>query len=189
MLSLVNADSISSENDELVVQKLLPEGRIDAEAAALARQRMESWPLYRGVLVSEDGRLATIVLTLSSSDADVSLSIDAALRDLVKASARSGFTTYVDGEPIITTRITQAMRGDVLLLLPLVLFVVIAILWLCFRNPAGVVDDDPNTRIPKQRGNVRKRRQKRHVTGIDLDDGQAFDLRTIGEHLCPGPGG
>jgi predicted RND superfamily exporter protein len=137
--SLVNADYISGTPDELVVEKLVDENRLDDGAAAEARRRIESWPLYRGALVSEDGRLATIVLTLSNTDADVSLAVDAGLRDLLKAKARAGFTTYVDGEPIITTRMSQAMRSDILILLPLVLVVVVAILWACFRNVGGVV--------------------------------------------------
>jgi uncharacterized protein len=136
--SIVSADYLAYEDDSLVVKKLLEDGDIGPDTGVGLKKRVESWDLYKDALVSGDGKLATILVTLNTHDIDVKGSLDRALTETLKAKAAPGFKTYLDGEPVIEEMISRFMVQDIKVLMPLVIIVVLGILFLCFRNVQGV---------------------------------------------------
>jgi predicted RND superfamily exporter protein len=137
--SLVNADYLAYEDDSLVTKKLVDEGApIGPETGAELKRRVGSWEMYKDALVSDDGKLATVLVSLNTHDIDVKGSLNKAIADMLKSKADPAFKTYLDGEPVIEEMIARFMVQDIKLLIPLVVLVVLLILYLCFRNVQGV---------------------------------------------------
>ena len=137
--SLVNADYIASEDDALVVKKLIDDEEITGESIAGLKERIASWELYDGTIVSGDATLTPIIVSLNTGNNEVKASLDHAIANVIKEKANPDFKTYLDGEPVIDNMIAQQMFDDIKLLLPLVVIIVLLILYLCFRNIQGVV--------------------------------------------------
>lgn len=137
--SLVNADYIASEDDALVVKQLVDNEEITSENIAGLKERIASWELYEGTIVSSDATLTPIIISLKTGNNEVKASLDRAIASVIKEKANPDFKTYLDGEPVIDNMIAQQMFDDIKLLLPLVVIVVLLILYLCFRNIQGVV--------------------------------------------------
>jgi predicted RND superfamily exporter protein len=136
--SIVSADYLAYEDDALVVKKLL-DGDIGPQTGAELKKRVESWEIYKDALVSGDGKLATILVSLNTHDIDIKGSLNRSLTAMLKSKVDPGFKTYLDGEPVIEEMISSYMVRDISLLLPLVVLVVAGILFACFRNVQGVV--------------------------------------------------
>lgn len=136
---LVNADYIASEDDALVVDKLVEDEDVTAESIANLRERVASWDIYRESLVSDDGKMTTILVSISTGSNEVQTTLDNEIEKIMREKADPGFKTYIDGEPVINNMISKQMFSDIFLLLPLVVVLVLLILFLCFRNIQGVV--------------------------------------------------
>jgi predicted RND superfamily exporter protein len=136
--SLVNADYIACENDELIVQKLVLDGDLSPENVAALKGRVDSWEIYKDALVSSDGKLATVLVSLNTSDLDVKASLNKEIQSILTDKAKDGYATYLDGEPVIESMISQQMFSDIMLLLPVVVIMVLLILFLCFKSIQGV---------------------------------------------------
>ncbi len=77
--SLINARSTRGETDELIVEDLMEEWPQDAAALAEIEQRALANPLYRNFLLSENGRITTVMIeteTYSSQDSTEDLLAD-----------------------------------------------------------------------------------------------------------------
>ncbi len=138
--SLINADYIANEDGSLVSDKLLPEGTdITPETAASLKLKAESWNIYRNVLYSQDGRFATMIIQPKTEDADVQLSLVSAIQQILNTHHEAGITTYLDGEPVISSDMGTTLKSDLALLMPLVILVVLVVLFLSFKNVQGVL--------------------------------------------------
>ncbi|MGC4118068.1 MAG: efflux RND transporter permease subunit [Myxococcales bacterium] len=138
--SILNADYLANEDDSLVVKKLVddPEN-LTAETVASLKKRVDSWELYKGAVVSEDGKLSMIVVTVAESNGKVKDKLELAIEKILQTSPDPAFATVLDGEPVIQGTIGRSIFADILLLLPVVVFLVLLILYLSFRNVGAVV--------------------------------------------------
>jgi len=136
--SLTDADDIVNEGDTLKVQKLVP-GDLTPEAIAGLRAKVDAWPVYKNALVSADGTMGALMVTLANPNKMVQSTVDAGIEAILKQNAQPGYTTYLDGESVIADQIGKAMFADMGLLVPLVVVVVLGILFLSFRRWEGVV--------------------------------------------------
>lgn len=136
--SIISADYIKFQDDELKVEKLVPNGDLSAENVAALKGRVQSWDIYDKMLVSSDGKLTTLVVTPNKLSDDVSHELSAAVIKALTAKNSPSFKTYIDGEPIIAYFTVSQMRGDINFLMPLVVFLVLLILFLNFRTIQGV---------------------------------------------------
>jgi predicted RND superfamily exporter protein len=141
------------------------------EAGDLAgfRQRVLSNPLYRNLLISEDGRLTTLVIRtqayLPGDDARDALSgfdeveslpearrprrrlmtgeedeaIAAAVNTVVGRYEGPDFQAYVAGPPALGTTIMRAVRRDMSIFIALSVLAIIAFLFVLFRRLSGVL--------------------------------------------------
>ena len=164
--SLINARQTRGEKDVLIVEELLqewPETR--AELADLERRVLEN-PVYRNLLISEDGRVTTIMLkpvTYSShgGDSDPLAGFDgseagagaepeflspeekaqalAAVNEVVSRFRAADFPILVVGEIVIDQRLNEAMRRDVQNFIGVAVLAIGALLLLLFRRVSGVV--------------------------------------------------
>jgi len=136
--SILNADYIASEGDELVVKKLVEEGDLSSGKIAGLKRRVDSWEIYRDTLVSSDGKLTTIVVSPKIKNNDLTERLNAAIQGALKDKADPAFRIYLDGEPVITSMMSAQMYKDITVLLPAVIAVIVILLFLCFRNILAV---------------------------------------------------
>jgi hypothetical protein len=136
--SLTGADDIVNEDDTLKVRKLV-DGDLTPGAVAGLRAKVEAWPVYKDALVSSDGTMAALLVTLANPNKAVQSSVDRAIAGLLQSHPHDGFKAYLDGESVIADQIGVFMFADVGLLMPLVVLIVLGILFLCFRRWEGVV--------------------------------------------------
>jgi Predicted exporters of the RND superfamily len=136
--SIVSADYIANEDDSLVVKTLVEDGEITAESVDGLKARVSSWDLYNGALVSSDGKLVSILVSLNTGNVALKGEINSEIGRILKERATPGFATYLDGEPVIEAMISKQMFSDIILLIPLVVLMVLGILYLCFRNIQAV---------------------------------------------------
>jgi hypothetical protein len=136
--SLVNADSITFEDDALVAKKLVPEGDLTPESIAGLKERVASWDIYQGQLVSKDLSLTAISVIIKTTDIDLKTLINAELVRLTR-DPPAGIQVFVAGEPIVIDHIGTAILQDLPLLVPLMAIVLILVLFYSFRSLKGVV--------------------------------------------------
>jgi hypothetical protein len=136
--SLISADYIRFQDDELKVEKLVKDGDLSAGNIASLKDRVASWDVYDKALVSSDGKLTTIVITPSSADREVTSALVATVSDILKTKADPEFKTYLDGENVIENQISDQMTEDLHTLIPVVIVVVLGLLFVNFKTIQGV---------------------------------------------------
>ena len=104
--SIVSADYLAYEDDSLVVKKLV-DGDIGPDTGPELKKRVESWDIYKDALVSDDGKLATVLVSLNTHDIDIKSSLNRSITAMLKAKADPAFKTYLDGEPVIEEMISS----------------------------------------------------------------------------------
>jgi len=142
--SLVSADYICSQDDAIVVEKLVGSNFSGTnEEIAELKRRLLSWDLYERALFSNDFTATQILipLTISSDDAGSSevSEIFMQLRDTAREVFAGYASVYVTGMPVISATINESMNADLKLLLPLVMLVVLAVLFFSFRGLTPVI--------------------------------------------------
>ena len=144
VVSLISADYITSVDDTIIVENLV---RSDFSGSpheiAELKRRLLSWDIYDRAMVSDDFCATQILIPLSISQEDASLPEISEeflyIRDLAHEMFDGLCNVYVTGLPIIVATINEEMIADLRLLIPLVVIVVMAILFISFRRFSGVV--------------------------------------------------
>jgi uncharacterized protein len=136
--SLVNADYIVYQDDSLNVKKLVQDEEVTPENIAGLKERVASWEVYKDALVSQDGKLTTIIIKLNTHNLTVKSLMNRSIEKILKEN-KGNYTSYIDGESVIEDNIARYMVSDIMKLMPLVVFVVLLILFLCFKNFEGVI--------------------------------------------------
>jgi hypothetical protein len=132
--SLTNVEYLEGREDALIVEPLVPDlDRLDPSAV---RAKALSKPLYRGVLISEDGAATAILgelLPVVSMTQEMKLvnGLNAVISEI---EARTGKRFYLGGYPVLDVEIMKAAEQDGLKFLPLTIGVVFLVLWLAFRR-------------------------------------------------------
>ena len=141
--SIVSSDYIYSEGDSIVVQKLVGEdfSGTEREIAAL-KQKILSWDIYRRALISDDFSSTQILIPLDISNEKASqpevIASFIEIRDIAKEMFADFAEVYVTGIPIISATINEAMKTDLVVMIPMVVLVVLLILFFSFRRFAPV---------------------------------------------------
>lgn len=123
--SLANMKHLEPSEDGVEVVTMY-EGDLDQ-----LRERIESWPsFYKGTFVSEDERIAAILiqLTLGADDPTLLSNIRAILGDV------DGIETTVLGLPVVTEEIRLSLLSDLAFLVPIVAALLIVILFFFLRS-------------------------------------------------------
>ena len=144
VLSAVSTDYLTGRDDSIVVEPLVPDGftGTPAEIAAL-KDRLLSWDLYRRSLVSDDFRstqvLAYLDIKTEEAGAPEAMAVYRQVKAMAKETGFPGTEIYITGLPVFSGVINEAMEADLVFLVPLVIIVVLAVLFLSFRRAGGIV--------------------------------------------------
>ena len=163
--SLINARSTRGLEDELRVEDLFEEWPETPEALAEIKARARANPIYRNLLLSADGRLATVLIKLDAftSDGDVDalagfeeeedaaapelrkatglddMEAVAALERLIERFETDGSQIYMAGAPAMNGRMQMLMRRDMGRFTGLAVLSIAGFLGFLFRRVGAVV--------------------------------------------------
>jgi len=167
--SLINARWTHGREDELIVEDLMEEWPRNAKELAELRQRVLANPLYRNYLISEDGRITTIMVELDTYSSlltgtvalagfdepdelageaserqpfltdEESWAITRALEQVLARHRSSDFKLFATGGPTLDATLMTSMQRDMLVFVLLSIGVIIALLFVLFRRISGVV--------------------------------------------------
>jgi len=142
--SLVSSDYIYADGDSIVVQKISSDDFTGtrAEIAAL-KKKLLSWDIYRRSLVSDDFKATQILIPLDISEEMASrpeiIEGFIEIRDIAKEMFAGYAEVYVTGLPVISATINEAMKTDLVVMIPLVAIVVLFVLFFSFRRFTPVI--------------------------------------------------
>ncbi|GAB6393484.1 MAG: mmpl family/antibiotic transporter [Treponematales bacterium] len=141
--SIVSSDYISGGEDAVKVEKLVADDFSGSpEEITELKRKLLSWDMYRRALISDDFTATQVLvpLEIASEDAGKPEAIDSFIqvRDIAREMFAGSAEIYVTGLPVISATINEAVRADLLLLVPLVLIVVLCILFFSFRRLTAV---------------------------------------------------
>lgn len=164
--SLVNARNTRGEEDSLVVEDLF-EGWPESEAELAAKKkRALSNPLYKNLLVSEDGAFTTVVIKTNAYSSrgggedilsgfeetgapgagerkfltdEENSAVVRAVREVMERHRSPEFSMYLAGSPVVTDTLKRSMLRDMKRFMALVLASMAALLFVMFRRASGVV--------------------------------------------------
>ncbi len=142
---LTSADYLGGEGGSIVTSSLIPEDFSGtAEEITLIKEKLMSWDLYRGSLVSEDSAATQLIVTFAIAEGSNKGEEGKRIvyEGILKARANSGFEkkdVVISGMPVFAVIFSDNMRIDLAVLIPLVALVVIGSLAVSFRRLSGVL--------------------------------------------------
>jgi predicted RND superfamily exporter protein len=164
IISLVNARNTRGEGDELIVEDLMEDWPEDEDALDAVERRVFSNPLYRNLLISEDGRFTTVVIKTEAysslaarediiagfedvewplemeflTDAENSEVVNA-VRDVIERHSAPGFPVYLAGSPVVTDTLKKSMLRNTRRFMAMAVLAIAVFLFLMFRRVSGVM--------------------------------------------------
>lgn len=136
--SLTSVLDIKKTEDGLEISRLMDEYNLPQtdEEIQKIRDYTMSKSIYKGRLISEDGKYTAIVCRISQESDKNTVA-----KELKKMVEESGIkeTTYLDGVPFQFLTILEFIINDLILLTPLIILIISVSLLLSFRNLRGVL--------------------------------------------------
>jgi predicted RND superfamily exporter protein len=136
-LSLSNVPHARSLPEGAALEKLVPDGALEAARLEEARAEATRDRLFVGNLVSADARTAALNVLLNPElTSEEQYQVTEKMYVLTQAA---GFeSSYFAGDPFGQWRATQAIKRDLKVFLPLTLLLISVLLWLSFRSLSAV---------------------------------------------------
>ncbi len=132
-----NSQVIYGTETAITVATALPEIPETPEEIEAYKERVLGDRLLRGVVVSEDGKAAGILIRLKTGEEET---IGVVNRVLEIAERYQGpERIYVGGMPRLNQFIAESMRKDLTVLFPVMIVVIVVVLYLSFNSLRGVV--------------------------------------------------
>jgi predicted RND superfamily exporter protein len=137
--SLISSDYITGDSETILAEKLAGENFTGTqEDLSALKKRLLSWDMYRRALISDDFTATQILIPLdiTAENAGHPEVVDSFLqiRDLAKEMFAGIAKVYVTGLPVISATINEAVKADLAFLVPLVILVVVAVVFLPLRR-------------------------------------------------------
>lgn len=138
VLSLINVPYARSQTDGVSLEKLIPNSLEDKQRIDEARAVATTDRMFAGNLVSPDSQTAALnVLLRPELPTDRRHEITTTIYNVTRAA---GFSeSYFAGDPFAQLRATEALKKDLIVLLPLTVLLIVVLLWLCFRSVTAVL--------------------------------------------------
>jgi hypothetical protein len=136
--SLTNIIDIKSDEYGIVIGKLVDEYDLPDTPQELdsLKNRVMSKALYKGNIVSENGKATLIIFTLESEGDKQKMAKE--IKEKISA-LNIPEKLYFGGMPMLINDIEVMISTDIVRLIPIILFLMILILFLSFRTARGVI--------------------------------------------------
>ena len=141
--SICNFQMISSEADQLIRQQLIVDlGRIPADALLAKRSVALAEPLIAGLLITGDATAAAVIVVAEyphESPGEIVSAVNEArrLRDQIKRSHPEQ-EVYLTGTSLLSVAVVEAVKSDLMFLVPLMALVVTVAIFLVLRSPSHI---------------------------------------------------
>lgn len=137
--SVTSIENIKDLNGELTTEKLVPALPRTAEESARIQSDALSNPLFRKLLVSEDGKAVTVQveLRITGDDSPNMMLAYHKIIEIVEQNELSGHA-YLSGVPVINAEIAKVMENDNKKFFPIVILVIFLVLYVAFRSLLAV---------------------------------------------------
>jgi predicted RND superfamily exporter protein/signal transduction histidine kinase len=129
---------IVSTGDDIEVRQLVEDGVIATDRDKLARLAMDD-PLWRGTLISPDGKVGAMVVQLASTESRVTAEIVPAIRKALEPHEAMGFTFYLVGDPIDFVVAGGQLQADTPLIVGTMLVFLVIAAWFLLRSLLSVL--------------------------------------------------
>jgi hypothetical protein len=138
VISLTNVTEIRNDENGLEIGKLMDEFEIPDSPSELAdfKTRVYAKGTYTGTMVSEDGKAAVVIFSLS--DESDTKTLARTIKQKVGA-LNLPEKVYFSGSPMLVTHISDVMLADLKKLIPIAFGLIIVILLVGFRSARGVI--------------------------------------------------
>jgi len=138
VMSLTNVLDIAKTENGLEIRKLINPRNIPQDADELARLKAYALNkrMYAGKFISLDGRYSILLCNLKP---DAKKDIVAEQIKAISTAKQGSYRLYFSGFPAQMLETGKIIRGDLKILLPIVVVVVIGTLYGSFKSPRGVV--------------------------------------------------
>ena len=136
VMSITNIEEIRGVEDGIEVVELIEEIPTDESELRRLKNRVLSDDDYAGQIVSQNGKIALVLIQLLPNVDEESL-----IHDIKEVIQKLGLDekAYLAGEPVFGEEIDKMVGRDMAKLLPIAILVMIGILYFSFRNIRGVV--------------------------------------------------
>jgi len=138
--SLTTIENMVATDGMLEIGPLIDPARPLAPALGTLREAAADNPLYRDFLLADDLRATTVHVEFNVPDHDSRNLVAAheAMRRVVDG-IDSADAIHIGGTPVVNAQIVQVLEQDNALFFPLVVLVIAAVLYACFRRAQGVL--------------------------------------------------
>lgn len=136
VISITNVEEIRGIEDGIEVVELIEDIPESETELVELKNRVLSDDDYAGQLVSENGKIALIMVQLLPNQDDGAIIRD--IKDIVHKLELDN-NAHLTGELIMDKEVDNLIAGDMAKLIPIAIIVMIAILYVSFRNIRGVV--------------------------------------------------
>ena len=139
--SITKADFIDGGPEGMEVLPLVsPNFTGTPEEIDAVRRRLVDWDLYRGVFYSPDFSATQILVSFEEGLSDEQRAqLYYLIKETVEEKTDESIHSYIAGNPAMVVLISDYMKSDLVTLIPLVVVVVVAALFLSFRRLGGVL--------------------------------------------------
>jgi predicted RND superfamily exporter protein len=143
VMSLMSTQYITGNADSIIADDLVAEdfSGSPAEIAEL-KQRIASWDLLQGSLVSASGAATQALITFNVDADDAGKPEVVAVVRQIRSAAHEMFAdlaeVYVTGQPVISAAINESVIADLFFLIPLVAVVLLTVLFFSFQRWGSV---------------------------------------------------
>ncbi|MCS7275281.1 MAG: MMPL family transporter [Candidatus Bipolaricaulota bacterium] len=131
-----NSQVIYGTETAITVATALPDLPQTPEEIAAYRERVLGDRLLRGVVVSEDGKAAGILIRLRTGEEETVGVVNKVMEIVERYQGPERI--YVGGMPRINQFIAESMRKDLMVLSPVMILVIVIVLYLSFNSLRGV---------------------------------------------------
>ena len=139
--SLTNSDYIDGTSEGMQVGEIVKEEPKTEKDLLAIKEKLLSWgAMYKGNLYSEDFKASQMMVKMDQGiTIENKEEIYFKIKDVLKKYENENREFYIAGMPAVTVLLGRSMEGDLKMLIPFVLLVVIISLYLSFKNLGGVV--------------------------------------------------
>ena len=150
--SLINARSTRGESGEMNVEELLeefPETDLELE---ILRDYVLTHPLYKNLLISEDGKYTAVVIkteaysqletnseTLEPLSDQENSEIISVVQKISQKYQQNDFNIFIAGSPVVTDFLKHSMQKDMQRLVGIAVLIIVVLLFILFRRFSGVL--------------------------------------------------
>jgi uncharacterized protein len=140
VFSLATAPNLMTAGSDIDVRTFTQQAADEPQRIAEFGAQLDANPVYRGTLVSQDGRTTAFAISLADGGEDLLLEADypAQIRAIVREVA-GDVPVWITGGPVVKAATTRALLDTLVFTIPLIFGIMAIVLLVAFRSLRAVL--------------------------------------------------